>query len=278
MPQIQRKYGWKKDKKDLRDFTFNAAEHATEQLPTELSLEDKFDSVYDQSSLGSCSANAIGGVFQFDLRKQNLKDFMPSRLFIYYNERMIEGTVSEDSGAMIRDGIKSINSQGVCNETIWPYDISKFAVQPTFECYQDAEKNKSVLYQRVNQDLNDLKTTLNAGFPIVFGFLVFASFESEEVARTGIVQMPVRGEQFMGGHAVVLAGYSDEKKAFLVRNSWGINWGLNGYFYLPYDYVTDQTLASDFWVVTLIKSTELIDNNKTTKGFFLWRWIKELFR
>jgi C1A family cysteine protease len=208
--------------------------------------------VYDQGQLGSCTANAIGAAFEFELLKQKLADFMPARLFIYYNERAMEGTVASDSGAQIRDGIKSVAQQGVCPETLWPYVIAQFKTKPSKPCYVEALKHKVSLYQRLTPTLNQLKGCLASGYPFVFGFTVYDSFESPAVAKSGHAPMPLPGEATVGGHAVMGVGYDDSKQWFIVRNSWGPAWGLKGYFTLPYAYVTDPHLADDFWTIRLI--------------------------
>ncbi|MCW2639466.1 MAG: papain cysteine protease family protein, partial [Dactylosporangium sp.] len=189
------------------------------------------------------------GAFEFDLLKQGLPDFMPSRLFIYYNERVILHTVDSDSGAMIRDGIKSVSKQGVCAETSWPYDISTFTHQPPKACYDEALGNRATSYQRVPRTLGQLKGCLAHGYPIVFGFSVYESFETREVAQTGVVPMPQADEQALGGHAVLAVGYDDASGRFLVRNSWGSGWGQDGYFTMPYAYLTERSLSSDFWAI-----------------------------
>ena len=205
--------------------------------------------VYNQGNLGSCTGNAIAAALEYDLIKQNLKDFTPSRLFIYYNERLLEGTVKSDSGAMIRDGIKTVSKQGACKETIWPYDILKFARKPTVTAYKDGLNHVGVSYYSVNQTELEIKTALASNFPVIFGFTVFSSFETQEVATTGIVKMPVANESVLGGHAVLIVGYDDSKRQFIVRNSWGESWGSNGYCFMPYSYITNRNLCSDFWVI-----------------------------
>ena len=110
------RFGWILDLPDQRDFAFSAPRAILRELPPKTNLTAKCRPVFDQGELGSCTANAIGAAIEFDLMKQRLRRFMPSRLFIYYNERVMENTVNEDSGAMIRDGIKSVAKQGVCPE------------------------------------------------------------------------------------------------------------------------------------------------------------------
>jgi C1A family cysteine protease len=249
-PRSIQRYGWVPDLPDARDHLYAVPPEYLAALPAKVDLQDQCPKqVYDQGQLGSCTANAIGGAFEFDLLKQPLQDFMPSRLFIYYNERVMEGTVNSDSGAMIRDGIKSVAKQGVCPETDWAYNIAKFAAEPSDACYTEALKHRVTRYQRVPRVLNQMKGCLAHGYPFVFGFTVYESFESNEVAKTGVVPMPASGEQVLGGHAVLAVGYDDSEQRFLVRNSWGDGWGMGGYFTMPYAYLTDRGLASDFWSV-----------------------------
>lgn len=247
-----RKYGWRPDKPDQRDLVYKAPKSVA-KTPLRVDLRTQCPPVYDQGQLGACTANAIGGHYQFDLLKQNDPSFVPARLFIYYNERVIEGTTSEDAGAEIRDGIKSIASQGVCPETMWPYDIPKFATKPPQTCYTSALSHVSLQYNRITTTLPQLKACLAEGFPFVFGFSVYESFESAAVAKSGIVNMPAVSEKMIGGHAAMAVGYDDTKSRFIVRNSWGADWGLKGYFTIPYAYLTNSNLADDFWTIRLVK-------------------------
>ena len=154
--------------------------------PASVDLRPQCPPVYDQGQLGSCTANAIAAAIQFERMKQQLAQiFTPSRLFIYYNERVIEHTVASDSGAQIRDGIKTVAQQGDCPETEWPYVITKFKTKPTQSCYADALKYKAVSYQRLTPALAQLKGCLASGYPFVFGFTVYESFESPQTAKTG---------------------------------------------------------------------------------------------
>jgi C1A family cysteine protease len=247
-------YGWIPDLPDHRDHFYAAPVELAGALPPATDLRPKCPPVYDQGQLGSCTANAIAAAIQFDQMKQKLAQvFMPSRLFIYYNERAIEHTIDSDSGAQIRDGIKSVGKQGDCPEPEWPYVIAKFKTRPPQQCYSDALKYKAVLYQRLTPILGQLKGCLASGYPFVFGFTVYESFESAQVAKTGHASLPAAGERAIGGHAVMGVGYDDSKQWFIVRNSWGNKWGLNGYFTLPYAYVTDSNLADDFWTIRVVQ-------------------------
>ena len=253
MPQKLARYGWVPDLPDHRDHLYAAPVALLPVLPAKTDLTPQCPPVYDQGQLGSCTANAIAAAAQFDLLKQAVTPaFTPSRLFIYYNERAMEGTVASYSGAQIPDGIKSVGQQGDCQETEWPYAIAKFRTKPSAQCCRDAIRHKAVLYQRLTPVLSQLKGSLASGYPFVFGFTVYESFESATVAKTGHAPLPAVGEQSVGGHAVLGVGYDDRRQWFIVRNSWGAAWGLKGYFTLPYAYVTDANLAADFWTIRVV--------------------------
>lgn len=248
---MSRRYGWKPDLIDINDLPFIPHWFDLLKLPPRVDLRAQCPSIYDQGPLGSCTANAIAGAIEFDQIRQNLSEWTPSRLFIYYNERAEEGTINSDAGAAIRDGIFSVNQQGACPESEWPYIIDQFATKPLDKCYQDAMLHRSLSSHRVQRDLSHMKAALASGLPFVFGFTVYASFESAEVAQTGIVPMPQKGESKLGGHAVMAVGYDDAQQRFLVRNSWGSAWGLQGYCSMPYAYL--QHLASDFWMIQTVQ-------------------------
>lgn len=245
---VLNKYGWNPDLPDHRDFMFKDVVAPTVALPTSVDLRKNCPPVVDQGDLGSCTANALSSAIGF-LDIKDLKLFNPfSRLFIYYNERALEGTVKQDSGAQIRDGIKTLASQGVCFEVLWPYNITRFTQKPSSSCYSLAKPHKAMTYSRLIT-LNDMKSCLAAGFPFVFGFTVYESFESDAVAKTGIVPIPGQSESVLGGHAVMACGYDDKTQMVLVKNSWGTGWGQQGYFQLPYAYISNQNLATDMWTI-----------------------------
>jgi C1A family cysteine protease len=242
-------YGWTPDLPDVRDLQFTAAPEVVKELPPKVDLREECPLVYDQGQLGSCTANAIGGALEFDQGKQKKTEFVPSRLFIYYCEREVENTIDSDSGAQIRDGIKCVNAIGAPPETDWPYEISKFRDKPSDAAYNEAKLAQALEYKRVQRTLDEMKGCLAEGFPFVFGFAVYESFESDEVTKTGVAQMPAADEALKGGHAVMAVGYDDSEERLLVRNSWGDGWGMEGYFTLPYGYLTERGLSSDFWAI-----------------------------
>lgn len=252
-------YGHIPDRRDQRDHLYTAPLSILSALPASVDLRPQCAPVMDQGQLGSCTANSIAAALEFDQIKQGLPEARPSRLFIYYNERAMEGTINSDAGAMIRDGIKSVNKQGACPESLWTYDISKFTVKPSTTCYQSALQHKTVSYQRVTRSLTQMKGCLASGYGFVFGFTVYESFESDQVAQTGIVPMPSHREQILGGHAVLCVGFDDAQQRFYVQNSWGTEWGMGrtatssdtdrGFFSMPYAYLLSSSLASDFWTI-----------------------------
>ena len=248
------RYGWIPDVPDQRDLKFRAAPRVLTALPAKVDLRSIFPAPYDQGNLGSCTANAIAAALEFDQRKQQQTDlFTPSRLFIYYNERAMEGSIGEDAGAMIRDGIKSVSKQGAPHESLWPYQIDKFTKKPSTKAYSDAMKHQALLYQRVTPTRDQLKSCLASGYPFVFGFTVYESFESLAVEKTGNVPMPKKNERVLGGHAVLGVGYDEATGLVNGRNSWGDAWGDKGYFTIPFAYLTNANLADDFWTIRSVE-------------------------
>ena len=256
---LGKKYGWKPSLPDHRKRIF-AARIAPEKIATFVDMRSGCPACYNQQQLGSCTANAIAGAIEYDQIKLKLPIFMPSRLFIYYNERVEEGTVSSDSGATLSDGIKAVATWGVPPEATWPYNTSKFTEKPPASCYTTALKSKAIQYASVPQELHAMQSCLASGFPFVIGFSVYDSFESAQVAATGIVPMPAASENLLGGHAVLVVGYNATNttvngappRTFIVRNSWGPFWGAKGYFYMPFEYLLDGNLADDFWQITQV--------------------------
>lgn len=263
-----RKYLLKRDVHDCRDLYVKFFQRVNDKLPEKVDLRLLCPPVYDQGQLGSCTANAIGAAYHFDELKQNQDKksvFLPSRLFLYYNERKLEGTVDQDSGASIRDGFISMATDGMVDELKWPYDITKFADKPPTSIYDEAKLHRSTKYYRISDSSPDhLKTILSNGCPFAFGIAVYESFESKETASSGVVVLPdTTKEKLLGGHALLCVGYDDEKKSYIVRNSWSESWGDKGYCYIPYDYLANMNLAYDFWYLENI--AEFNSNKKIRK-------------
>jgi C1A family cysteine protease len=212
------------------------------------------DPIFDQGELGSCTANAIAAALMYAQRAQRLLQHVtPARLALYYWERVIEGSTSEDAGAELRDGLKVVAGKpGYVDETEWPYDVARFADDPGPAVAVDAAKDHATKYMRVSVNATAMKQALAAGFPVVVGFDVYGPIQSDEVAQTGVLPMPTPGEQAVGGHAVLLVGYDDAARTWLCRNSWGDGWGQGGYFTVPYGYLDSAAFATDFWTIQLV--------------------------
>ena len=232
---------------DSRDIPYRASFAAP--LPTLVDLRPLMPPVYSQGRLGSCTANSTGGAVQYQRRLQKEPDWVPSRLFIYYNTRALEGNVN-GSGGTNRDAFKAVHNQGACPETEWPYDPTQVKVKPSAQCYIDGAKYKALTYLSLaNSDITSLKTCLAQGYPFVIGVLLYSGFEGWKTSHTGVVAMPGMTDKFLGRHSMLAVGYSDTDQQFIVRNSWGKWFGDQGYVYMPYPYLTNTTLAFDFWTM-----------------------------
>lgn len=238
------KTGWIPDILDSRDYKYKRKCLCFK--PQKIDLSKYCSPVEDQRTLGSCTAQALVGNMEYLDYRDDKKHTDLSRLFVYYNERMIEGTINQDSGAYIRDGIKSLHKYGVCPEVMHPYNISKFKIKPTQKCYEEAVNRKISSYMRVN-GVTGIISSICEYYPVVFGISLYESFQSIYTARTGIVNMPKRTESLIGGHAIMATGFDRKERRFICRNSFGIQWGKNGYFTIPFDYVSK--LGRDFWTI-----------------------------
>lgn len=243
MTKIDRTFKLQRDKPDRRDYLYSARTARQRMIvPTSVDLRPRLNPVYDQGQLGSCTSQAICGHIYHNKRVET------SRLFVYYNERLLEGTVNQDAGAMIRDGIKSLTIWGTPKESIWPYNIAAFRTRPSPNAYLRGKQFLLRSYHRIIT-LDDMINCLAEGYPFVTGLAIFTSFETQETATTGIVPLPTAGEQLLGGHAVLVVGYDLNARTFICRNSWGVNWGQAGYFTIPFLYFTNFGLAWDMWTI-----------------------------
>jgi C1A family cysteine protease len=260
---LKHSLGWVRDLPDHRDYMFAAPSDVLTTLPPKVDLRPLMPPVYDQKAVGSCTAQAIGAAIQYErVKAGQTPDFIPSRLMVYWNERLIERTVPIDAGAMLRDGIKTVAKQGVCDETNWPYipvpadpqtnifppgspPISK-APQSAYTAAMNFRVNS---YLRVIQTLIQLKGCLAQGHPIIFGFTVYTNIYGDDGEPVTLLTVPRPADRMLGGHAVLAVGYDDDRGVFIIRNSWGDAAQDHGYFYMAYPYITDQQLASDFWTI-----------------------------
>ncbi|MBR4678469.1 MAG: hypothetical protein IKO99_10765 [Bacteroidales bacterium] len=204
------------------------------KLPAKVDLRPYMTAVENQSTLGSCTANAAAGAYEYLKKWHQQENFDLSRLFLYYNTRALMGLENEDSGGNFYDVMEAMAEYGVCSEKSWPYDIKKYRQKPPSQCYEEAKQNVISKYEQVELDLTAWKSVLAEGYPIVFGIGTSSAFDNP---RNGFIPTPKSGEADQGGHAMCCVGYSDPDKVFIVRNSWGHQWGDKGYCYIPYSYM-----------------------------------------
>lgn len=253
-------FGWRPDKPDIRDRSFNhrkVLRRLRQKLPAKVDLRPDLPGVvYDQGNLGSCTANAIGKAYEFQQAQQQLPGYQPSRLFIYYGEREMEGTISSDAGAEIRDGLKVVNKLGAPTEALWRYNIGAFTSRPDQATYDDGLKHQALQYERVDVKTTAIKAALAARHPVVVGFTVFTSFYN--IGSDGFMPLPKLTERVEGGHAVLVLGYERLKARWdktrrdygIILNSWGNDWADHGYFYMPLSWLGNTNNADDFWIIT----------------------------
>ena len=235
------------DLPDDRDHVFDMSA-AQSPLPESVDLRMEMPPIFQQAPLESCTANALSAAIQFARRKLNQQpDFTPSRLFIWYNERYNAQTESQNVGASLRDGIKSVVNLGVCPEESWPYDTTKYQTHPPQSCYDEAAKYRVSAYQRL-PGYNEMKACLASGYPFVFGMFLFDPVGTPKgssippyVSETGEYPDPQ-------SHALLAVGYDDSASRFLIRNSWGASWGKEGYFTVPY-WLFRSPIVFDAWTV-----------------------------
>lgn len=253
------KLNWRRQPVDNRDkITRRGVLFTPSELPVKFQL-DKEIPIYDQGDLGSCTANSGCACYRYEYAqlKNTFDTFDPSRLYLYYNTRKIEGSTEEDAGAYIRDVFKALNKDGLCEESLFPYYTDRFATEPSPNCYINGKKYQTVRYAAVPQDLNSLKSAVFSGAAISFGFDVYKSFMYGSWTEICPIPNPSK-EQLLGGHAVTIIGWDDNKKAFLIQNSWGSDWKNKGKFYMPYEMVTDNKFCDDFWVIDEIKVDDAV--------------------
>lgn len=255
------KYGWLPDLPDVRDMFFKAGKV---DIPDKALLSN-LPPVFNQYQLGSCTANAVANAHLYCQMKQpGGNQITPSRLFIYYNARAVRGWEKVDSGSSIRDAVKQVSKLGTCSEEEWPYIVEKFNKKPGRTCYIKGREYQALSYYKVPQVLKSMQECLALGFPIVLGISLYESFESEYAYKTGDIVLPNPDEQFLGGHAVLCVGYDNSNERFHMMNSWGVEWGNKGFFTIPYSYLLNKNLASDFWTIRFVEE----GNEEKGDGFF----------
>lgn len=243
------KLNLKKSTKDRRDYIVKPKSFTSSFID----LRNKLPPVFDQGTIGSCTANSASSMYSYIYRIMTGKLTIPSRLYIYYNTRLIMDTIGYDSGASIRNTMKSIAKYGICDEIDWTYFKPNLTVRPFDSCYQEGYARQALSYASIPISISNMKAVLQS-HPFIIGVAIYSSFMTQETTRTGNVPIPNKQkERLLGYHALCVVGYNDKKSVFIVRNSWGIWWGDRGDCYIPYNYLTNPTLAFDAWVLYTVE-------------------------
>jgi C1A family cysteine protease len=244
------KFNIKPSLPDDRDYIYQS--DSTEVLREQVDLREWDTIVESQDSLGSCASNALTNAYELKVVKDYPDKFVHlSRLFVYYNTRLEDGTINEDAGIYLRDGLKAIKKYGICTEDLWPYDIEQWNIKPSDEAYEDAKKRSILQYQKLISTYY-ITEVLNNNKPVVFGMTIYDSF-MELNERISTVSFPSRKEKSLGGHAMCMVGYDLEKRLFLAKNSFGPDWGDKGYCWIPFDYIRQE--GYDIWTFEITNQT-----------------------
>ena len=245
---------------ERRPFTPRIAPNA---LPASVDLRAWMTPVEDQGALGSCTSNALAGALEYLVRRETGEHVDVSRLFIYFNQRLWDDAVREDIGAAVSHGVRVLAKVGAPLEQQWPYDRRLFAVQPPAEVYREAARFRLKDWWSVPVERRAFEACLAGGFPIVFGTRVTESFMN--VGRTGLVPMIGRNDRDdakHGRHALLLCGYDSARQLFVLRNSWGTDWGDGGYGYIPYDYLLNREWTRSAWALRLTDRTDFDESKR----------------
>ena len=247
-------YGTAKDRHDRRDHLYVPRAMPRSGLPQKVDLRPHMPPVYNQHHLNACSANAIAAALWFEERHRhrNPRHPSPSRLFIYFTQRAMEGIIAHNDPVQLRDGYKTVAKLGVCSEHMWPYDVRRFRRRPLNACYQMAEEHKAIRYARLDHTLTSMRACLADQQPFTVGVELHKTFKSQLVRQTGVVPLPAGDDKVLGGHAMLVVGYFDDSRHFVVRNSWGSTWGDGGHCYIPYSYLLRPDLCWDLWTVAKV--------------------------
>ncbi len=229
-----------------------------DQLPSKVDLREHLTEVEMQVG-NSCVANAFAGAYEYLAKRNNGDSADISRLYIYYNARYLEDAQNQDCGSIMYKAIEGLKEYGACSEELWPNDETMILDEPDQSAYDHGSNFKIVDAEYIETKLDLWKQTLAEGYPISFCLNTFESFDSA-CKNKGRVPMPKPSDNVRethGWHAMLCVGYSDPDKVFIVRNSWGKDWGDKGYCYIPYDYMMNKDFnGHDSWI---IKSVENLD-------------------
>ena len=223
---------------------------ATPDLPESVDFRPHCSVVEDQGSVGSCTANAIVGALEYLMNRSFGDHVNLSRLFVYYNARRFSDQEGVDAGATMHHAMAGLLAHGACLEDHWPYDKARWNLRPHEVCYHRTVQLPSLHYANVSPGI-ERKYVIASGLPIIFGMGVPEQLMMVEGAKTGHMPAPPDGhwEPASGGHAMLIVGYDDRKNAWLVRNSWGSNWGDGGHVWIDYAVMDHYALPMGYWTV-----------------------------
>lgn len=222
-------------------------------IPNLIDLRQYASPVLDQGQTSACTSFAISGVCEY-LENLESEKFVPlSQLFVYNSERQNEKDFNTDGGAIIADGVAIVCSTGICEESYLPFAESNLYVHPDQAALDNAKLHKGVQGHSVSLVESNILHSLASNLPVIIGLTLYESFESDQVANTGIVPMPdVQSEQMLGGHAIAIYGADRTKRLYLIKNSWSTSWGDKGYCWVPFEYVQNPLLGNDYWAISKI--------------------------
>ena len=246
--------GYRPEKQNSQDKKYSAGRDRS--LPPKVDLRAYMTLVENQGNSNSCTANAMAGAYEYLTNRLLGQSEDVSRLFIYYNAREFDGDSSQDQGTYLKSCVKVLRKYGACSEKTWSFNLEQILEQPPKKAYAEATNFRVEDAARVEVDLHAMKSCLAEGYPFAFGLQLFESFQ--QAGSGGLVPMPDPDrEKHNGGHAMLCVGYSDPDQVFIVRNSWGDDWGEQGYCYIPYDYMTKPDLNHDCWTIRQVSDRDL---------------------
>jgi C1A family cysteine protease len=254
-------YNYTKDTSQKEEKYNPKKKYSLARLPSKKNITVHYPAVYDQGDIGSCTGNSISIVLKYMMNRakshNNFKT-IPSRLFIYNNGRLHDKLpINNDSGCSIKGALKGLDEWFAVDETIYPYNKTNAFKKPDKHIYDMAKKYKQFEFERVEQNLYDIKHSIAMGIPVILGIEVYESLESKKTLYSGVISIPdTKKENYLGGHCVNLCGFDDDTELFLLCNSWGSTVGLPyklGYFKIPYAYILDKELTNDLWRITVFR-------------------------
>jgi len=254
--------------KNITEIPLTDTYKPSEVKVSSVDLRMNFSHIKNQGSQGSCSAFALSSIYEYILKINNALDADLSESFLYYNARKKSGKEASDCGSNFFDTISALSESGICTEDVFPYVDSEYDIEPPEEAYADGLKRLVKKARNVDVSVNDFRSALANGYPIAISLKIFDSFSQQ---TAGFIPRPSESEILSGNsgfHAMVICGFSDDKKVFIVRNSWGESFGENGYCYIPYSYIGDPALMNMACIITETGSNYQITGKKKVQAFF----------